>query len=233
MATRRPTTAEIDAAKEYLERRLREIGIVADAMHEYFVQAAIEIADIARKYLKGASVTSRKVRALGNSRCASEIQEVIDRLIELMRELCEDHIPEELNDDEDKKEAVFGFLFDEEFHGNTFDERIEADRTMLLMALNSFDFSTIEDMDMMDASNAIIEASSKPLNRLETLAKNTVALAFAEAAFINASNGGKSGFWVINGSDPCKFCAMMEGFHPMTDEHPPYHVNCRCITVYV
>lgn len=228
---RRPTQEQIDAATEYIKRRIEQSNLVSDECNELFEEAAMRIAEIMMKYHKSKIA---KIHIFGGSACAREIQEAVDWLLDEIYNACLRHFPEELETDQDMRKKIMITLFEEEDHDATFFEREEYDRSLYLVGLASDD--DIEDSTGMmyeDLVEHIMSLTSKAENRLRLLAMNTVALSFTTAAFLNAMSEGRSGFWVINGPNPCKFCASMEGFHGMSDQHPLYHVHCQCLTVYV
>lgn len=228
-----PTSQQIEEAKQYLRRRLDASNIAEERCNDYFHEAAVKIALIVMRYRK----QGKRIHVRGSGRCAIEIQNVVDWLLDMILETCTElSIPEEYQDDDDRKDAVLVHVLEEEYYGATFDERMDADRVILLTALekaivfDNMDISHEDEDDMVE----FIESSTKGVNRrLVLLAITTIGAAYNYSMMLDAEKSGMSGFYVINGSAPCKFCASMEGFHKMDDPIPLYHPNCVCCLVFV
>lgn len=235
---RKPTDIEIERARKYVEDRVRICAYAESECRGLIRKAAEEVATVIAKYKK-LGVT---VRFSGNSACAKEIQEIIRRLLDAIRDLCSDYfLPADVvtEESDDTLNMIYESVFVREDHGATFSERLSADGVMLAAALRSnlewgLDvFDLRNESDILDATDLVIESISSPANRLALLTINSIALGWSTAAMFKAQSSGKTGFWVINGPNPCKFCASMEGPHPIDDPAPCYHPRCQCITVFV
>ena len=224
---RKPTDSEIADAKRFVERRVKAQKEAVEDLSRSFDEAAERIAAIVLKY-KARNMT---LRFTGSGMMASEVEEVINWLEHEIETylLMKCVPPEEENDSVVSKiqKKVTG-----EYMGATFDERERHYISKYLLALKVAGLSGI-DMDEEAIIDSIGDATEQPRHRFEILVENTVALGWMAWELENAIGEGAAGFYVINGNNPCSFCAEMEGWHPITDDPPLYHPNCQCIVVYI
>lgn len=233
-ATRKPTQRELDEAREYIISRLECQNVAEYELSRELDEAAESIALIVLKYL----ARGMKLRFSGNSAMAREIEDIISSLRERILSIMEEKaMPDEdtLGVAADKASSIAAMAIAYaagEFHGATFAERENLYLERLIGDISGIDFDSL-DMDEEAMVSAIEESTSRTRDRLALLMMNTVAVGWMYARMLRAKSEGKTGFWLINGSNPCGYCRDMEGFHEMSDPVPPYHPRCVCIAVYV
>lgn len=227
-----PTQKELDEAEELLRDRLRAASIASDRCDSMFRIAVLEIARIIVKY----KAKGRRISIFGGSRCALEIQKVISDLIEQLRLNVYDYCyPYEEDENRSRRSFVLSRVFDEEDHGFTFDERMEADRMMLMMALSGIDYGDLGGLTEQETFDELMYETERAHHRLSILTANSVAIGWVTAAIFDAKRNGGIGYWIINGPNPCKYCASIEGWHEMKDLNRymiPAHPHCQCKIVF-
>lgn len=74
-------------------------------------------------------------------------------------------------------------------------------------------------------------------NAYDQIIKNvrgSIEFAWGVADHDTALKNGATGFYVMRGSSyPCEECQAHVGWlHKMSDDTPPFHINCKCIAIY-
>lgn len=227
----KPTQRQIDDAEEYLRSRIEVTDKVERELHTVIDDAARKIASIVLRYHS----SGRRLRFIGSSRMAREIDEVIQWLEDEIFMLVDDNIVPEDESDKDEVSAI-ALGMD---HGATYEERSSLyhnkverslDDAEWLAFLSEFDDSA---QDIEELVEFIKESSDKSLHRWLLLAVNTVAVGWGIHAMLQARKEGREGFFIINMRGACEYCRDMEGWHPIGDPMPPLHPYCRCLAVYV
>lgn len=233
-AARKPTQRELDEARDYVARRLEYQNIAESQLAMEMDEAAESIALIVLKYL----ARGMRLRFSGNSAMASEIEDVMSSLRKRIESIMEDMAtPDEetLGVTPEKASSIAAMAVAYaagKFHGATFAERESLYLDRLTRDISGIDFYSL-DMDEDAMVSAVMESSVKTRERMSLLMANTVAVGWMHASMLKAKDEGKTGFWLINGSNPCGYCSDMAGFHEMSDPVPPYHPRCVCTVVYV
>lgn len=224
---RTPDIREIEEARAYILQRLTNQRLLEDELSAEFKEAAERIALIVMKYRQ----RGMRLRFTGAGAMPREIEAVI----EWLRQQIDEHvnyycIPEEA--EEDEEDDIIAYIHGED-HGYTYEERETLYMSNFLMALNEMDFDEYDDIETI--VEAISEAVEQPEKRMNLLALNSVAIAFAYLAEQHALARGTIGFITYPGSsNPCPFCTdRFYIFQPITNERPPYHPRCACLCVYV
>lgn len=224
---RKPTREEIDKARGFVRRRVDVQNHVEYEIERLLDEAAESIALIVSKY----KARGMKLRFSGSSAMAREIDDVLRKL----REDIDYYVflycsPEEATDEEAKDIVAF---VKGEFYDSTYEQRESLYISNYRKALAAIGFDNME-MDEEEFISAIREETSNPEHRLLVLAAATIGYGWMKY-LLDSESDGKTGFWVLPGSsNPCDYCIDMQSiFHPMEDPKPPYHPNCKCITVYV
>lgn len=224
---RKPDIREIEEARSYVLQRITNQRLLEEELSAEFAEAAERIALIVMKYRE----RGMRLRFTGSGAMPREINEVI----EWLRQQIDSHvdyycIPEEA--EEDEEEGILAFIRKED-HGFTYEERQTLYLSNFIMALDEMDFDEYDDLETV--AEAISEAIESPGKRMNLLALNSVAIAFAFLAEQHALANGTIGFYTYPGSgNPCTFCIdRFYIFQPITNERPPYHPRCACLCVYV
>lgn len=233
-AARKPTQSELDNAREYIVSRLKCQDTAEYELSRELDYAAESIVMIVLKYL----ARGMRLWFSGNSAMASEIEEVISSLRKRIESIMEEMAaPDEetlgVTPERASSIAAMAVAYAAgKFHGATFAEREELYLDRLTRDISGIDFYSL-DMDEDAMVSAIMESSAKTRERMSLLMANTVAVGWMHAGMLKAKDDGNTGFWLINGSNPCGYCSDMAGFHEMSDPIPPYHPRCVCTVVYV
>lgn len=224
---RTPDIRQIEEARAYILQRIANQRLLEDELGREFDEAAERIALIVMKYRQ----RGMKLRFTGSGAMPREINEVI----EWLRQQIDNHvdfycIPEEA--EEDEEDDILAFIRERD-HGYTYEERETLYLSNFIMAIEDMDFDEYDDIETI--VEAIGEAVEKPEKRMNLLALNSVAIAFAYLAEQHAIARGTIGFVTYPGSaNPCTFCMdRFYIFQPLTNERPPYHPRCACLCVYV
>ena len=228
MATK-PSIEQIAEARAYILQRVSNQRLLEEELDREFDEAISKVALIILKYRN----RGMKLRFKGSSMMAREIQEVIDYLESKIAELVDYYcIPDEAEDDKEAEDAIHAFIRAKD-HGFTYDDRMTLYLSNIISELDEIDYDELLDMDLIE--EAIGESIDKTENRIDLLALNSVAIAFAFFASEKAIELGTIGFYTYPGSgNPCTFCSdKFYLFQPITNEKPPYHPRCQCLTVYV
>ena len=229
-------------AERLLRMRLAATNVMESECEDLFREAIARIAVIMSRYRR----KGKRIHIFGNSRCATEIQEVIDWLLDEYENrihlLC---VPSEDAESEDKTvvTGIYNRVFDSKDHDYTFHERISADRQMLLLSLSSIDFDHIAVISQDGRTwpsespqsfiTTITSVTRKPTHRLLLLALTSVGIGYVTSLLLHAIREGKTGYFIINGSNPCRYCASVEGYHKIEESlFPPFHPYCQCGIVF-
>ncbi len=81
--------------------------------------------------------------------------------------------------------------------------------------------------DITDAVNAVV-ADTKRANVIAITESNR---AMSQSFVDQLSASGEATFDWVNEDEPCSECEAELGQHPITDDPPPLHPNCRCVPV--
>ena len=224
---RRPTTEEVDKAREYIRRRIDIQHHVELDIDQLLEEAAESIALVVSKY----KARGMKLRFAGSSAMAREIDEILQKLKDdidyYVFLYCS---PEEASEEETTSINAY---VKGEFFDSTYEQREALYLSNYRKILALIGFENME-MDEEEFISAIREEAGKIEHRIMLLAITTVGYGWMKY-LLDTEGKGKSGFWVIPGSShPCEFCVDMQSrFHPIDDPKPLYHPNCCCQIVYV
>ena len=224
---RTPDIRQIEEARAYILQRISNQRMLEEELSEDFSEAAERIALIVMKYRQ----RGMTLRFTGSGAMPREIGEVIEWLRQRMDEHVDFYcIPEEA--EEEEEDGILAFVRAKD-HGLTYEERESLYLSNFIMALDEADFDELDDIETI--AETIAEAVEKPERRMNLLALNSVAIAFAYLAEQHALARGTIGFYTYPGSgNPCTFCIdRFYIFQPITNERPPYHPRCACLCVYV
>lgn len=224
-----PSLYQITKAREFILRRISNQRVLEEKLESEFAEAATKIAQIVLKY----KARGERLRFSGTGSMAREISQVLNELEFQIDRLVEYYcIPDEAAGDKNKENAIITHVKEAD-HGYTYKERETLYISNYLKSLITAGIASIDSQDAIE--EMIRETVSKPERRLTILALNSIALGYAFHASEQAKQEGAVGFYVYPGSsNPCAFCQdKFYIFHPITEEAPPYHPNCRCVVVYV
>ena len=254
MATNNYTPEELEAAKEFLRKRLEsEQSMSADVERLLYTYAG---------YL---------LSALFSNASDEDVELLIQDLIEQLMADCELLA---IDEREDKRDAILLYMLGER-NGDTLEGRVNKrchtlfnevfavytagkllgwDETSLLSSIKAnfehpWDNEVLIalrekinrgeiDADISDFEEAHygkgIEISS--LGALQTMLGYAIADAWTWWQYEDAKEKGAKGYHVVRGSSyPCDICNSHTGiFYPISDEEnkPQYHAHCCCLVVY-
>ena len=247
-----PSEKDIEAAREYLRRRLDAEQSMSANLETVMRIAAQRIVEVCYAF----AVNPQRFRF---SDLPMRAQWDIDAVVEWLKGEIEDmFVTLAVADHEENRDKVLPLVLGER-HGRTFGERLDgyaggfrdeiellAGAALFLGLTKSAAMKSItENMrhpwrnpDLVDGIDAPVSYGRGRTNSMFTAIENLTRFGIAEAWMRNWMEDAKmrgAGLWyVMRGSSyPCALCDSMVGMHRDEGELPPYHSHCCCIAVPV
>jgi hypothetical protein len=194
-----------------IEAELTASRYAADAIG----RAVREIIALARRY----SVPTSSFRFADNRKLNREVNAIISRLRQLLYEYTQSVAA---TADQEDKEAVIAHI-NTTLYGKTLTQRI-TEHT-----------ETLKNETQTAIANGIAyNPTSSARNAIDRLLRNTVAIAYMYAYGLSATRRGAIGFISMRGSSyPCQTCDDNVGYHDIAEYNYAWHVNCRCIFIFI